>query len=191
MQYLVYFSNNSPLPYQSRESKGAELWFWPLPNLCPSVWYYPNLYCILLYVACRCSILSVASKKTTSWQFLLICNSKWLIESLLGLLKSTVCKYCTWKQNCENINSNWEVFFGYVQIVLSALYTFRLLQINEKLMGPFHFVNRPSLYSFCEIYKVTSVMSEIKCLFFLIADLRSLIWKSALVIKISTPSSTQ
>lgn len=120
---------------------------------------------------------------------LLICNSRWLYRKLASFLKSAVIG--TWNQNSENISSNWEIFFGYVQICLSALHAFRLLQNNEKLMGPFYFVKGGPVNSFCKIHNLTSVMSEIKCLFFLIADLSSLIWKSPMVIKTSTPPSTQ
>lgn len=157
--------------------------------LCPSLWYYRNLYCIQLCVACRCFLLSVVSKETPSWQFLWICNSRWLYRKIASLLKTTVIG--TWNQNCENVSSSWEVFFGCVQICLSTVYAFRLLQSNEKLIGPFHFVKGGPVNSFCKIHNVTSIMSEIKCLFFLIADLCSLIWKSPLVINTSAPSSTQ
>lgn len=156
--------------------------------LCPSLWYYPNLHCLLLHLACRGFLLSVVSRKTPSWQFLLIRNSRWFYRKLASLLKTAVIG--TWNQNCENVSSSWEVF-GYVQICFSALYAFRLWQNNEKLMGPFHFVKGGPVNRFCKIHNVTSIMSEIKCLFFLTADLSSLIWKSPLVIMISAPSSTQ
>lgn len=120
---------------------------------------------------CRCFLLSLVSKKTPSWQFLFICNSSWLYRKIASLLKATVVG--TWNCNYENVSVNWEVFFGYVQICLSTLYAFSLLQNNEKLVRPFHFVKGGPVSSFCKIHNVMSIMSGIKCLFFLIAGLGS------------------
>lgn len=132
--------------------------------------------CIQLYVACRGFLLSLVSKKTPSWQFLFICNSGWLYRKTASLLKATVAG--TWNLNYENISRNWEVFLDYVQVWLSTLYVFRLLQNNEKLMRPFHFVKGGPVSSSCKIHNVTSVMSGIRYLFFLIAGLGSVIRKS-------------
>lgn len=64
------------------------------------------------------------------------------------------------------MSSNWEVVFSYVQICRSTSCAFSLLQNDERLMRPFHFVKGGPV-SFCKIHNVTSVLSGIKGLVFL------------------------